>query len=90
MPNETKSATYALAHRKRIASGEAKDPQNASRIVIEPSSAPEGKQDEATGVTDPAKLLKMGSQRIDRNIYTPDQLKDAGILKGRLDPVRVI
>lgn len=45
-------------------------------------------QDPMTGVTDPKKLLKSNTQRIDRNVNTPDQLIDAGILKGHIDPVR--
>lgn len=45
-------------------------------------------QDPMTGVTDPRKLLKSNTQRIDKNVNTPDQLIDAGILKGHIDPIR--
>ena len=44
-------------------------------------------QDPATGVTNPRKLLKMDTQRIDRNVFTPQQMIQKGILKGKLDPV---
>lgn len=73
MPND-----YAAAHKAR------KGPSitmGKGMQRVEP-------QDPMTGVTDPKKLLKSNTQRIDKNVNTPDQLIDAGILKGHIDPVR--
>lgn len=70
MPNDKPS--YSEAHKKR------KD-DNASRIVVEGVDEP--KQDPMTGVTDPRRLLRSDTQRIDRNIidpFSPDYPKRAG------------
>jgi hypothetical protein len=59
---------YTLARNAR------KD-QNKSRIVIEGVDEP--KKDPMTGVTDPKKLLKSDTQRIDKNVYDPNDPKYA-------------
>lgn len=58
MPNE-KNAPYSMAKKQR----------DNNRIVIEGIDEPA--RDPMTGVTDPKRLLKADSQRIDRNIHDP-------------------
>ena len=49
---------------------QARKGENKSRIVVEGIDEP--KQDPMTGVTDPKKLLKADTQRIDRNVIDPN------------------
>ena len=53
---------YALAHKAR-------KPKDKSKIVIEGLNEP--KRDPMTGITDPRKLLKAPTQRIDPNVIDP-------------------
>lgn len=55
--------SYALARNAR-------KEQDKNRVVIEGVDEP--KRDPMTGVTDPKKLLKSDTQRIDRNVYDPN------------------
>lgn len=44
--------------------------------------------DPMQGVTDPAKLLKSDTQRIDKNVYTPEQLMQGNTQLGGSEKIK--
>jgi len=73
MPND-----YSLPHKAR------KGPKITMGKGMQRVETPDPMQ----GVTDPAKLLKSDTQRIDKNVYTPEQLMESNPKLGGQEKVK--
>ena len=64
------------------------DDGNRSTMTIEPApNSPPLKQNDLD--LTPQHLLTQPNQHFDRNIYTPEQMIQMGIMRGNLNPVKV-